>query len=207
MSRVLDSEKGIDIEIAPGFLVLCDMDGTLIDTDYANYLSYRRAIADIMLQTQELEFNSGKRLNRVGLRERLPRLTDDQYNKIISLKTEYYSEYLPETRVNTTLADFIRKCSGTYETVLVTCCRERRARETMQYHNILECFSRLICWEALTASGLSNKYTNALNLLGANPTTTIVCENGTIDIERAILAGVPRENIISVRRHDRRAML
>ena len=198
MSRVVNSENEINIEISPKFIILCDMDGTLIDTDYANYLSYRRAIEEVTRRKHELQFNSGKRLNREGLKENLPYLTDGQYKHIISLKTDYYSGHLPETKVNTTLADFIRKYSGTHETVLVTCCREKRAVETLQYHNLLGCFSRLICRQALSGSGLSNKYANAINLLSANPVASIVCENDITDIEKAILAGVPRENIISV---------
>lgn len=47
-------------------------------------------------------------------------------------------------------------------------------------------------------SGLSNKYANALNLLSTNPAVSIVCENDVGDIKKALLAGVPRENIISI---------
>lgn len=46
MSRKVESENEIDIEIHPRFIVFCDMDGTLVDTDYANYLSYRRAVIE-----------------------------------------------------------------------------------------------------------------------------------------------------------------
>jgi beta-phosphoglucomutase len=200
MSRVVNSENEIKFEISSKFIILCDMDGTLIDTDYANYLSYKRAIEKVTRRKHELQFNSGKRLNRERLKEIIPYLTDDQYNNIVSLKTDYFSEYLPETKVNTILADVIRKYSGTNEAVLVTCCREKRAVETLQYHILLGCFSRLICWEALSRNELSNKYANALNLLRANPVATIVFENNIVDIKKALLAGVPRENIISVGR-------
>ena len=198
MNRVVNSENEVNVEISSEFVILCDMDGTLIDTNYANYLSYRRAIQEVTSREHELRFNSEKRLNRERLKENIPYLTDEQYNNIVSLKTNYYSEYLPKTKVNTALVDFLRKYSGTNEAVLVTCCREKRAVETLQYHNLFGCFSRLICWEALSGSGLSNKYANALNLLSTNPVACIVCENDIIDIKVAMIAGVPRVNIISV---------
>ena len=198
MNRVVNSENEINVEISSEFVILCDMDGTLIDTNYANYLSYKRAIHEVTSREHDLRFNYEKRLNRERLKENIPYLTDEQYNNIVSLKTNYYSEYLPETKVNKALVDFLRKYSGTNEAVLVTCCREKRALETLQYHNLLGCFSRLMCWEALSGSGISNKYANALNLLSATPVACIVCENNIIDIKEAIIAGVPRANIISV---------
>ena len=40
-----DDLKSIDLPL--GFSVFCDLDGTLVDTDYANYLSYRRAVIEV----------------------------------------------------------------------------------------------------------------------------------------------------------------
>lgn len=136
------------------------------------------------------------------MKKHIPCLTDDQLENIIFLKAEYFSEYLPETRLNNDLADFIRKCSQTISTVLVTSCRQRRAIETLRYHNLLGCFARLICREELPEAGSLNKYTDALTLMGTNPDAVLVCENEIADIERAALAGVPRENIISIGRQS-----
>jgi hypothetical protein len=103
-----------------------------------------------------------------------------------------------DARLNIALADSIRKFSQTNETVLITSCLEKRAVETLLHHNLLGCFTRLICREALSESGLSNKHEKALALLGVNPAAVFVCENAAADIDKAMLAGVPKENIISV---------
>lgn len=199
MRKTINSEDEIQVDIHSKIIILCDMDGTLIDTDYANYLSYKCAIEMVTCQRREIQFNSGRRIDRKRLKEIIPSLTDNQCKKIVSLKAEYYRKHLPETKVNIALANFIRKHSRTNQTVLVTCCREARAVETLQYHNLLDCFSRLVYWEDLSRSGLSNKYVNALNLLGANPVNCIVFENERIEIEKAMLAGVPRENVNYIR--------
>ena len=200
--RTDNSQNAIRVDVSSKFIVLCDMDGTLIDTDYANYLSYIHAIEDVTCRKHDIQFNPKKRFNRKVLKETISHLSDNQYNTIVSLKTIYYRKYLPETKVNTSLEEFIRKYSRTNNAILVTCCREKRAIETLQHHNLLGCFSRLICWEALSESGLSNKYLSAFTLLHANPMLSIVCENDIVDINNAILAGVPRKNIISVECHD-----
>ncbi len=48
------------------------------------------------------------------------------------------------------------------------------------------CFTQLICREAQPASGMSNKYQAALTLLDLDPTSVIVCQNDTADIDKAM---------------------
>lgn len=198
MNNPVNLQNEMGIEVTAEYIILCDMDGTLINTDYANYLAYNHAIEDVTHRKQDLRFNSRKRFNREDLKEILPNLTDNQYNTIVSLKTNYYSKYLPDTIMNSSLVEFIRTYCVTNETYLVTYCREKRAIETLQHHNLLGYFSRLICREALSESGHSNKYMSAFSLLNANPMLSIVCENDMVDINNALLAGVPRKNIISI---------
>ncbi len=54
--------------ISPGFTVLCDMGGTLVNTDYANYLSYRRAIEEIARSKHHISFDPMHKFNREGLK-------------------------------------------------------------------------------------------------------------------------------------------
>ncbi len=187
-----EQEDTFDVEIPTGFTVFCDMDGTFVDTDYANFLSYNRAIFEETRGAHDLQF-SGERLNGESLKDRVPSLTDNQRVNVANMKSEYFSGFLSETRLNTPFAKFIRKISSSTEIILVSNCRERRAMETLRYHNALDLFARRICRE----NGSSNKYKRALMLTGQNPYEVIVFENEASDIENAVLAGVPRSNIIS----------
>jgi beta-phosphoglucomutase-like phosphatase (HAD superfamily) len=197
MIREAEYRNEFDIEFPPGFVVFCDMDGTLVDTDYANYLSYRKAVLEATHGMHDVQ-RSTERLNRKSLKKQLPSLTDAEYEQIARLKAENFTEFLSQTRVNSSLVNSIRKYSGTNKTVLVTCCREKRALETLRHHKLLECFTRLICWEALPQGGSLNKYESALSLMGASPEAVLVFENDIADVEKAVLAGVPRRNVISV---------
>ncbi len=40
-----------------------DMDGTLVDTDYANFLAYQQAISEIVESDLNIEYDSNFRLN------------------------------------------------------------------------------------------------------------------------------------------------
>ena len=188
---------GAVIEIPPGISVFCDMDGTLVDTDYANYLSYRRAVIVATRGTHDVELTD-ERLNRESLKKRLPSLTAAQLEEIASLKTEYFTEFLSDTRLNTALAHLITKHRSKNTIVLVTRCREKRVVEVLKHHKLLEYFTRLICWEVLPQGGSSNKYESAISLMGASQEAVLIFENDNTDIEEAVLAGVPRSNIYRV---------
>ncbi|MCO6450525.1 MAG: hypothetical protein J5I90_07015 [Caldilineales bacterium] len=193
----LKLDDSASIDIPPGYTVFCDMDGTLVDTDYANYLSYRRAVIEATRGMHDVEF-SNERLNRESLRKRLPSLSAAQLELITSLKTEYFIEFVSETRLNTALACLITKHRGKNPIVLVTRCREMRAVEVLKHHKMLECFSRLICWEALPQGGSSNKHGNAISLMGVCQEAVIIFENDNFDVEQAMLAGVSGSNIYRV---------
>ena len=196
MIREPESRPEFDIEIPPGFVVFCDMDGTLVDTDYANYLSYRKAVLEVTQGILDVQ-RPTERLNRDRLKKQLPTLTDAEYEQISLLKSEYFAEFLSETIVNSRLANSMRKFSRTNKTILVTCCRSKRTMETLMHHKLLECFTRLICFEDLPLGDYPNKYQTALCLMGVTPESVLVFENDISDIEKAVLAGVPRRNIIS----------
>jgi beta-phosphoglucomutase len=108
MLRQVESENDADIAVPPGFIIFCDMDGTLVDTDYANYLSYRHAIIEVTCGNHDVEF-SRERLDRKSLNKRLPSLTAAQCEVIASLKAAYFAEFILETRLNTALANLLTK--------------------------------------------------------------------------------------------------
>lgn len=72
MNTVAGPQTKIDNGMSPGFIILCDMDGTLIDTDYANYLAYSRAIGEVTREKHDVKFDYRERLNRGKLEETHP---------------------------------------------------------------------------------------------------------------------------------------
>ena len=193
------SKNEARIEIPPGFVVFCDMDGTLIDTDFANFLSYRCAVIKATCGKHDIEFN-GERLNRENLKNQLPSLTTAECENIASLKTRYFTKFLSRTILNTTLAELIFNFSKTNDLILVTSSRTNRAIETLRYHKLLNYFSQLVCFESASQVNPLNKYSSALSITGTCPEKALVFENDRADMEKAVHAGIPRSNIISVLR-------
>lgn len=195
MIREGEFRNEFDIVLPPKFVVFCDLDGTLVDTDCANYLSYKKAVLEATHGMHNIQ-RSTERFDRKCLKKQLPFLTDAEYEEIARLKAENFTEFLSETVLNNMLANSIRKYSKTNETVLVTGCRAKRAIETLKYHKLLKSFNRLICWEALPKGDSSNKYENALSLVGVSSKEVLIFENDVTDVEKAVLSGVPIRNVV-----------
>lgn len=174
------------------------MDGTLIDTNFANYLSYEKAIKRIIHSEIDISYNPDKRFNREALKKIIPNFTKTEYEKIVQLKNKLYIEYLSETKLNVLVADILKKYSRTNKTILVTNCREDRATMTLKYHKLIDKFSHKFYQQETDNENKINKYERALSNLKISPDSILVFEKEKSEIKNALSAGIPHENIISI---------
>ena len=181
-------------------ILFFDMDGTLVDTDFANFLSYKKAIQSFIQSENEneIEFNPNDRFNRASLKIVVPNLTETEYEKIIQKKEELYKEHLSKTKLNKSVVDILLKHHKTNKTVLVTNCREDRALMTLNYHNLTDKFSNIFFRKISENGKRINKYKNAISSLSLSAQTVIVFENEKSEIEDAILAGISINKILSL---------
>lgn len=173
-----------------------DMDGTLVDTNFANYLSYRNAIQQVVQQDINIPYNPRERFNREALKEVIPNLTEMEYDRIIQLKNSFFIEELSKTKVNNRVADILEKYCKTNETILVTNCREDRALITLKYHKLIDKFNHKFYRQKTDTENKNNKFENALTCLNISPNSVLVFENDDSEIRKAIIAGISERNII-----------
>lgn len=179
-------------------ILFFDLDGTLIDTDYANYLSYKRAIISINNNYKIIPFTSGMRFNRSLLRLIIPNLTDSEYRTIIEYKEIFYKNNLQYTTINKLGKDILDKYCNTNETVLVTNCRRERALITLNYHGVYEKFSHHFYRQTQIISNKYNKFSNAIQILNISSLLVVAFENELSEIIQAINAGIINDNIINL---------
>ena len=175
-----------------------DMDGTLVNTNFANYLSYKKAIQSVTQSETDTPYNPSQRFNREVLKNEIPNLTETEYERIIQEKEQYYNDYLPETKLNKIVADILVKYFKTNRTVLVTNCREDRALLTLNYYSLADKFSNIFYRQITDNVSRINKYENAISRLNTSAQSVIVFENEKPEIDDALLAGIPIQNIISI---------
>jgi beta-phosphoglucomutase len=169
-----------------------DMDGTLIDTNLANFLSYKKAILSVTKSDCYLTYNPNNRFNRSILKVAVPNLTEFECEKIIQEKEEYYTDFIHETKLNTETFEILVKYSKTNKTVLVTNSRKDRAMTTLTHFGLLRYFSSIFCREFGDKDQKINKFQNAISKLGVPPSLVIAFENEEIEIEDAKNAGIQK---------------
>lgn len=177
-------------DITADLILFFDMDGTLIDTDLANFLSYKKAINSVTKSDNNLTYRPDKRFNRSNLKNAVPNLTESEYEKIIQEKEEYYNDFIHETKLKSEIADILIKYSKTNKTILVTNCRKDRAIITLKHFGLEDKFSNIFCREFDDNNKKVNKFQNAISKLGVPPNFVIAFENEEIEIADAKQAGI-----------------
>ena len=198
MEETNEVVQNIDNKITTTSVLLFDMDGTLIETNFANFLSYKKAIQSVTELNKEIQYNPNERFNRTTLKSISPNLTETDLEKIIHQKEENYKEYLSQTKLNKPVADILVQYSKTNKTVLVTNCRKDRALMTLNYYNLIDKFSNLLFRQISDKEPQVNKYKNAIISLNLSAQTVIVFENEKKEIEDAIDSGISINNILSL---------
>ena len=194
----MENSTDINLNINSDTVLFFDMDGTLIDTDFANFLSYQEAIKSVMQGETEIQYVPNERFNRTTLNRVVPNLTDERLVEIIKQKEINYNKHLSQTKLNKAVSDILIQYSKTNKTVLVTNCREDRAVLTLEYHKLIDKFNHFFFKEIDDKSNRVNKYKNALNKLSLSAQFVVAFENEKVEIEDAKLAGIPIDNIISL---------
>lgn len=194
----MENSTDINLNINSDTVLFFDMDGTLIDTDFANFLSYQEAIKSVMQGETEIQYVPNERFNRTTLNRVVPNLADERLVEIIKQKEINYNKYLSQTKLNKAVSDILIQYSKTNKTVLVTNCREDRAVLTLEYHKLIDKFNHFFFKEIDDKANRVNKYKNALNKLSLSAQIVVAFENEKVEIEDAKLAGIPIDNIISL---------
>ena len=165
-------------------------------SDEANFRAYRKSVQEATNGRCILE-PTGERLNRERLTKQLPFLTRDELDVITALKSQYYSDFLDNTKLNDRLVEIVIEHRPHSEIILVSGCRTARVEQVLKHHNVFEYFARFICRESLIDANPARKYETAIKLTVTNPNIVFAFENDEFEAKQAEHAGIPKKNIHS----------
>lgn len=188
------------MKITSDKILFFDLDGTLIDTNYANWLAYNKAY-DISEFKKDIdpaddilfEFDVNERVDKLRITDMLMRFGKKYCDDIILKKKALYNEQLKFTKKIEENIDILKRFSKTNKIILVSNCSRERGIDTLKYHQLDTCFHKMFFAEDKTLS--ENKYENAIQLLGISPDNIVAFEDDKNQIERAKEVGIKDINI------------
>lgn len=176
-------------------ILLFDLDGTLINSDLANFLSYEAAVSSVLSIKSEMIFNPNKRTTRETIKSEFPSISHKKLSQIISEKERLYCKFLSKTILNTNASCILKKSNGK-EIILATNSRKSRAEMLLAHHGISKMFTRKFFKEDLNTR---NKYQKIFSKISIDNIPIVIFEDDPLDISQAIAAGINSEFVINVR--------
>lgn len=171
-------------------IIFFDMDGTIVDTDFANFLAYQQAISETVKYDLNVEYDPNSRFNRNSLKNISPLLSEFEYLEIIERKEEIYHNYLNEIQVYNDELNVAIEYAKSNRVILVTNSCRSRAMSILNYLGIYKYFDEVFCQESISQIGGTNKFKNAISKMGISPRCVIAFENEESEVLLAIEAGI-----------------
>lgn len=188
-------EKILNIKIE--VILIFDLDGTLVDTDNANFLAYKEAILNIK-ELDLAQFDSNTvRFTREKLRKIIPNTTELEFKEIIDIKDKVFHKYLNETKINIEYLEFIKQYSKTNKIILATNSSKARAELILRFYDLVNIFDFIFYKEDYNDYKVG-KYEYVLNSLKLDPKSVMIFDNEQLELTNAHIAGVPAKNMMKL---------
>ena len=175
--------------------LIFDLDGTLIDTDEANFLSYQEAVKNVKNIDLKSLYNDDVRFTRDKLKLIIPNLTVQEFEKIVKIKVNLFQKYLKYTILNTFILEHMNKFFKTNKIILATNSHKMKADLLLNHYDLFNLFDKKYYKEDY--ANKDNKYQHIINDLNINSNDIIIFEDNHNEICKAIDLGIQSENIIN----------
>lgn len=171
-------------------LILCDLDGTLINTKEINYRAYSKSMEMFGYSIDYAffcEYCNGRHYT-----EFLSKIVSDinTIDEIHKKKTELYKTYLKYGEINEALVEIIKNSRGSCKVALVTTASRQNAIEALNEFNLQSLFDRIYSQEDIEYPKPNPEgFLKAMSFFDCPPNETVIFEDSDVGIEAAKKTG------------------
>ncbi len=173
-------------------LIICDFDGTLVDTFESNFLGYEAAFESLGMSLSRDVYRRcfGMRFDR--FMDTLD-ITDGQlHQEIRDRKTSFYPRFFDKLRVNRPLLNFVKSFhQGGGKTAIASTARVENLMNALRHIDAVGIFDLILAGEQVKHGKPHPEiYLKVLEQMGVTPNEALVFEDSPVGIQAAEAAGI-----------------
>lgn len=185
----------------PGLIqgMFFDLDGTLCNTDEANFKAYSAALKDsgYIISWEDFSKTIGLRADSF-IPMLAPGISKSDVKKVMVSKANYYKDMMHMVRPNNQLIDFLKTMRGHHVMALVTTAKRKNATNVLQTAGILELFDIMVFGDEVEhAKPHPEAYLKALRESALENHQVIAFEDSEVGIKAAVAAGISVVRVLS----------
>lgn len=172
--------------------ILCDMDGTLIDTELANATAYCRSLSQYNIDISVHCFI--EKYSGMAWRDFLPKinpsLTIHQMSDIATKKKNIYKELVQETKLNQNVIELVKELKHSKLIALVTTASRDATMLLLDYHKLDSLFDLIVTGDDIKHPKPSPEpYLTAAKGLNIDIKDCVILEDSEIGLSSARSSG------------------
>lgn len=176
--------------------IICDLDGTLIHTDKANWYAYRKAL-NYIAGRDLLDYKVFGRATRETIAHSgaFKDLSCGIVAEVVKYKQQCFEQYLCRTVAEMRLVELVRELyQAGYNMILATGAEKSRAELLLEHLQISDCFDTKVFKETIGDS--RNKFDYIIQHYCEDKNRVFVIENEYQERKKAIDCGIPLANFL-----------
>lgn len=171
-------------------LIIFDLDGTLFQTNEANYRAYKRAL-ELCGFTANINYvffkdHCNGKSYKTFLPMIIPDITDPEMELVHKKKNEIYLHYLSYVRKNYHLFNLIQSMKTTSYIALVTTASKENTWNILNHFHVLEVFDLIVTQKDVEHHKPDPEgFIKAMQFFDVSPRNTLIFEDSDVGIKAA----------------------
>lgn len=170
--------------------LIFDLDGTLLFTKDANFISYKQAFEDLNIRIDKDKYDKafGLRVDEM-VKIVAPRATEREIKDVCKKKIYYYRKNIGLIKPNKVLIDFLKYVKPNYKIALATTASRTNAEYLLEHFKLKSAFDVIVYGEdVIKGKPHPECYTVCIKRCGVEPQECLIFEDSDVGVQAVLNA-------------------